>query len=227
MKYIIYSSILAATLIGCASVDGTSNNAVTGTRNTDVEANIESSVETEVEALAETLPVTPSQAEALYNDGRYAEAFDMHYLLATRGYDWSQFNTGITYYTGIEGKLEIDYVEAYAWMITSESIRQEQFRLDGIDSLEGMLTEEQLAEAEQRSAVLFAQYGSGERSNYNPQFISTPSEYGHPTLVLTKQKVIAEGPERCSGIGSRIKTSCTGSHRFNTSAEFMNSPMVK
>ena len=233
MKNIIFPSILAATLIGCASVNGTSNDTVTDTRNIDVEASVEASVEssvgvdTEVKALAETLPVTPSQAEALYNDGRYAEAFDMHYLLATRGYDWSQFNTGITYYTGIEGKLEIDYVEAYAWMITSESIRQEHSRLDGINSLEDLLTEEQLDEAEERSAVLFAKFGSGKRAEPKLQFINTPSEHGQPTLVLTKQIVIAEDPERCSGIGSRIKRTCTGSHSFNTSAEFMNSPMTR
>jgi hypothetical protein len=223
MKNIIFPSILAVTVMGCASVASTTNHTPTDTQKAELETNLEA----EIETLAETLPETPSQAEALYNEGKHAEAFDMHYLLATRGYDWSQFNTGVSYYTGIEGRLEKDYVEAYAWMITSESMRQEHSRLEGINTLEDMLTEEQMDEAEKRSAVLFAQYGSGKRPSPKLQFISTPSEQGQPTIVLAKQKVIAEDPERCSGIGTRIKRACSGSHSFGTAAEFMNSPIVK
>ena len=221
MKKIIFPTILSLTLMGCASVDSTTNN--TDTRKTEVEANIE----TEIETLAETLFVTPSQAEALYNDGKHAEAFDMHYVLATSGYDWSQFNIGVAYYTGIEGKIEIDYVEAYAWMITSELIRQENFRLDGINTLEDMLNEEQLDEAEKRSSVLFAQYGSGKRTQPRLQFFEAPSELGQPAIVFTKQQVVAEDPERCSGVGTRIRSVCTGSHSYDTTAEFLNLPMRK
>ena len=223
MKSIIFPSILTLTLMGCASVERTTNGTPTEPRKTEAEATIE----TEIETLAEMLPVTPSQAEVLYNDGRHAEAFDMHFLLATRGYDWSQFNTGVSFYTGIEGKLEKDYIEAYAWMITSESIRQEHFRLEGINTLEDILTEGQLDEAEERSAVLFAQYGSGKRTSAKLQFISTPSEHGQPTIVFTKQKVVAEEPERCSGIGTRIKRECSGSQSFGTASEFLNSPLLK
>ena len=222
MKNIIFPSILAVTFMGCASVDSTTNNTAPDTRKAELEANLE----TEIESLAETLPETPSQAEALHNEGKHAEAFDMHYLLATRGYDWSQFNVGVSYYTGIEGKLKKDYVEAYAWMMTSESIRQEYYRLTGINSLEDMLTAEQLDAAEERSAVLFAQYGSGKRPMPKLQFISKPSEHGRPTIVFT-QKVVAEDPERCSGVGTRIKRACSGSQSFDTSADFMNSPIVK
>jgi hypothetical protein len=80
MKNIIFPSILAVTVMGCASVDSTTNHTPTDTRKAELETNLEA----EIETLAETLPETPSQAEALYNEGKHAEAFDMHYLLATR-----------------------------------------------------------------------------------------------------------------------------------------------
>ncbi len=220
MRNLFFISIVTATLTGCTSVDSTTGDTVANTPATGIE------VSGKTETLVVITPVSPFQAETLHNDGKYSEAFDMHHLLATRGYDWSQFNTGVSYYTGIEGKLQKDLVEAYAWMITSESIRQEQTRQEGIIILEKMLTDEQLETAEERSAVLFAQYGSGKRTRPKIQ-ITTPAKHGEPTIVYSKQQVVAEEPERCSGVGSRIKRTCTGSHTFGTSAEFMNSPFVQ
>ncbi len=220
MGKLFFISILVIILIGSASVDSSTS------ANTQI-SSVEVSVETAAETLAVITPVSPFQAEVLFNDGKYSESFDMHFLLATRGYDWSQFNTGISYYTGIEGKLEKDLVEGYAWMITSESIRQEQIRLESITTLEEMLTDEQLGKAEERSTVLFAQYGSGKRIIPRIQFISTPTEHGEPVIVYRKEIVVAEEPERCSGVGSRIKRNCTGSHTFGTSYEFMSSPLVR
>jgi hypothetical protein len=168
----------------------------------------------EVQAPPQTVTVSPGRAHKLYAQGNYAAAFDMFYALATRGDDRSQYNIGVSYYNGVEGKINRDVVEAYAWMITSEMEVQEPSRTAGISALKETLTVEKQLVAQQRAAELFARYGSGKRVDSSLELISS---IVHPKLPT----------KTCSRLGSRLKTSCHRTQTFVGKGELHLSPITQ
>jgi len=201
MKYSILLCFGAATLMGCASIDDTVTQTTAGTPNSDTQA------------AAQTVTVSPALAHQLYEQGKHAEAFDMNYALATRGDDRSQYNVGVSYHNGIEGKIKRDYVEAYAWMITSEMEVQEATRTVGLNALKDKLSDKQQHVAEQRAAVLFDQYGSGNRVLSNLELVTS---FGAVKM-----------PEKtCSYLGSRLKRDCHGARSFRGRGQLDQSPIT-
>ncbi len=151
MKYLILLCFGAATLMACASVDDTVTQSTADTPNADHQAS------------AQMVTVSPALAYQLFKQGKLAEAFDMNYVLATRGDDRSQYNIGISYHNGVEGRVKRNYTEAYAWMIASEMVTQEPTRMAGLHALKDKLSDEQQHVARERAAVLVDLHGSGNR----------------------------------------------------------------
>ena len=88
----------------------------------------------------------------------YAEAMKWYRLAAEQGVAGAQNNLGLMYNKG-DGVPQ-DYAEAYAWFFvaaTGGSIDAEKYR----DTVQEILTAEQLAEAQKRATELFEKYGSG------------------------------------------------------------------
>jgi hypothetical protein len=137
----------------------------------------------------------------------------MNYALATRGDDRSQYNVGVSYNNGIEGKIKRDYVEAYAWMLTSEVEIQEATRTVGLNALKDKLSDEQQHVAQQRAAVLFDQYGSGDRVLSNLE-------------LVTSFATIKMPEKNCSFLGSRLKRGCQGARSFRGRGELDQSPIT-
>jgi hypothetical protein len=211
MKNVIFPSILALTLIACASNDQATS---------DTTATIPPA---EVSKPIETIPISPFHAETLYQEGKYADAFNMEYLLAIRGDDRSQFNVGISYYFGIEGELKPDRIEALAWMLTSESTRTDSHRAESVIELSEQLNNYQQKKAAQRSASLLTQYKSGIRMAEGLQFVDSEDS----EVVIVEPVFVLREPEPCSGVGTRIRRTCSGSKTFNTTQDFMKSPIVR
>jgi TPR repeat protein len=201
MKYSILLCLGTAIVMGCASVDETATQSTADTPNSDIQA------------LKQMADASPVLAHRLYLEGHYAAAFDMNYDLAKRGDDRSQYNLGVSYHNGIEGKIKRDYVEAYAWMITSEMKIQESTRTNGLDALKSQLSEEKQRVAQQRAAVLFDQYGSGDRVQSNLDSISTIADTKAP-------------PKSCSRLGSKLKRSCHGARQFRGRGDLDLSPIT-
>ncbi len=202
MRYSILLRLVAATLMGCASVDETVTQTTADTPNS------------EVQAPAQTVIVSPALAHKLYVRGNYEAAFDMNYALATRGDDRSQYNIGVSYHNGIEGKIERNYVEAYAWMITSEMEVHELSRMVGLNALKEKLSDEKQLVAQDRAAVLFALHGSGDRVKNSLELI----------LSHTHTKPLRKS---CSHLGSRIKRNCHGAQTFAGKGELHLSPITQ
>jgi hypothetical protein len=201
MKYSILLCFGAATLMGCASVDDTVTQATADAPNPNIQAT------------AQTTFASPALAHQLYLQGKLAEAFDMNYVLATRGDDRSQYNIGVSYHNGVEGRVKRDYVEAYAWMIASEMVAQEPTRMAGLHALKDKLSEKQQHVAQERAAVLIDQYGSGTRVQSNLELITAFADANIPHMA-------------CSYLGSRIERECHGARSFKGRGELDQSPIT-
>jgi hypothetical protein len=201
MKYLILLCFGAATLMACASVDGTVTQTTADTPNADHQAS------------AQMVTVSPALAHQLYTQGKLVEAFDMNYVLATRGDDRSQYNIGVSYHNGVEGRVKRDYAEAYAWMIASETVTQEPTRTAGLHALKDRLSDEQQHVARERAAVLVDLYGSGNRVPSNLESITSLEDASIPSMP-------------CSYLGTRIERECQGARSFRGRGELQQSPIT-
>ncbi len=120
--------------------------------------------------------------------------------MAKRGDDRSQYNISVSYYEGISEFIKQDFVEAYAWMLTSERIRSQYSRRHGIDSLKRLMKTEEIIKAENRSNELFASYGSGIRIVKK--------------FYLSSEFLDQEDQAICATVGTRIKGVCTKARIF-------------
>lgn len=201
MKYLILLCLGATTLMACASVDDTVSQTTAETPNADIQAS------------AQMLTVSPALAYQLYVQGKLAEAFDMNYVLATRGDDRSQYNIGVSYHNGVEGRVKRNYAEAYAWMIASQTVTQEPSRMASLHALKDKLSDEEQHVARERAAVLVELYGSGNRVPSNLELITSFSDANIPYIP-------------CSYLGSRIERECHGARTFRGRGELKQSPIT-
>ena len=201
MKCSILLYLGTALVMGCASVDATATNSTADAANPGIQ---------KLEKMPDASPVL---AHKLYLEGNHAAAFDMNYDLAKRGDDRSQYNLGVSYHNGIEGQIKRDYVEALAWMLTSEMKIQVSTRTDGLNAVRDRLSEAKQRVAQERAAVLFDQYGSGDRVQSNLDSITAISNTKTP-------------PKSCSRLGSKLKRSCHGARQFKGRGELGLSPIT-
>ena len=201
MKYLILLCFGATTLMACASVNDTVTQTTADTPNPDHQTS------------PQMVTVSPALAHQLYTQGKLVEAFDMNYVLATRGDDRSQYNIGVSYHNGVEGRVKRNYAEAYAWMIASETVTQEPTRTAGLHALKDKLTDEQQHVARERAAVLVDLYGSGNRVPSNLELITSLEDANIPYMP-------------CSYLGSRLERECHGARSFKGRGELKQSPVT-
>lgn len=145
---------------------------------------------------------TPSDANDLFNAGEKEKSFKIDMELAKKGDDRSQYNIGRRYYEGIEGVVEQDLIEAYAWFKLSTMKSSNIFRKQGLKGSKARLTAEEIKIAEEKAKLYFEKYGTGDRSQ-------------KPIEFLTQDVEPAEEKE-CIKTGSRIRTKdCIESDGFH------------